>query len=321
MVCWCNQWQHLGAAAFRHEARRPKGSGTETWWWDGWAQHRSHPHKHVGLLSWGALRGPQRSEATVRRKVFSLCHMQEHHSGQGQWKAGATGGWGLYPWPMRPKILSAITCWVFPVTVCVHQLHSASAVETGSWYWDRQSRKWRRQLEKRNYCFCCEFQTVFHSEGNEILYDCFKKKKKRFYQDSQRFLFWTREEPKALGPGHHSKAWGEEDGDMKVPTPLEEEEPGRTMVSLSRNLPSSLTRPVGSEPCWWCQTETAAWLPWLTMQSCYPWRGPCRWPPSALHSPASVVKKKATGSPQAFRGEHCHLGHRAKPITEQVGSG
>ena len=79
---------------------------------------------------------------------------------------------------------------------------------------------------------------------------------------------------------------------MKVPTPLEEEEPGRTMVSLSRNLPSSLTRPVGSEPCWWCQTETAAWLPWLTMQSCYPWRGPCRWPPSALHSPASVVKKK-----------------------------
>ena len=37
------------------------------------------------------------TEATVRRKVFSLCHMQEHHSGQGQWKVGATGGWGLYP--------------------------------------------------------------------------------------------------------------------------------------------------------------------------------------------------------------------------------
>lgn len=117
MVCWYNRWQHLGAAAFGHDARRPRGSGTETSWWDSWDQHRSHPHTHVGLPSWGALRGPQRSEATVRRKLLSLCHMQGHHSGQGQWKVGATGGWGFHPWPMRPRILSAITCCVFPVTV------------------------------------------------------------------------------------------------------------------------------------------------------------------------------------------------------------
>lgn len=148
MVCWCNQRQHLGAAASGQEARRPEGSGTETPWWDGWVQRRNHPHTggvpSRGALVWlWTLRGPHQSEATVRKKVFSLCHMQEHHSGQCQWKVGATWGWGLHPWPMRSRILSAITCCVFPVTVCGHQHHSSSAVETGSCYWDRQPRKWR----------------------------------------------------------------------------------------------------------------------------------------------------------------------------------
>ena len=142
------------------------------------------------------------------------------------------------------------------------------------------------------------------------MYDCFKKKKKGFIRTLKGFCFEHTKNQKPCGLAITARQ--KEASDMRVPTPPEEEEPGRTMVSLPGNLPSSLTRPVGSEPCWWCRTETADWSPSLQCTHATH-EGPMRVASQRPALPASVVKKEATGSPWAFRGKHRHLGAERSP--------